>query len=62
MLEKMSKSVGTAEINMEVMKRTGIRNMSVSEMNEVTCKKVLKILEDILIDVVAGDVQPMKRK
>lgn len=65
MLEKMSKSVGTAEINMQVMKRTGIRNMSVSEMNEVTCKKVLKILEDILIDVVAGDVkvqdQPKRR-
>lgn len=57
MLDKMSKTITTAQTNMEIMRRTKITNLTVSEMNEVTCRKVLAALEDILVDVIAGDVK-----
>ncbi len=57
MLNRMSKTIGTAQINTEIMRRTKITNLSVSEMNEVTCRKVLLTLEDILVDVFSGEVK-----
>lgn len=57
MMRDIGKQIGSIELSALIKKRTGIGDLTIKLMNQVTCEKVERAMEDILIDVVAGDVK-----
>lgn len=57
LIKKMGEQVGSVEMQREVRKRCGVPELKVADMNEATCKKVIAAMEDMLVDIIAGDLK-----
>lgn len=60
LMEQVQKSVGIEKLHKYLTKKTGIREPSsllVGGMNEATARKVLAAVEDMVIDIMSGDIK-----
>lgn len=63
LMDQVNRTLGTALMLKEIRGRTGIADpnrLSIGDMNEATARKVLAAVEDMVIDIMSGELTRRK--